>query len=686
MILPASLTSYFTPFLKSNLSIHTLLPGALFITMLPHLYSTTAVFSLFIFLILLWFTLHTLGIFSLPGKLFRFALVIIAITLLVLNFGLIFSQKAALTLLCIMVSLKFFEIKNELDRRNIFLVIFLGYFILVTHFLYTQDITLGLFSLLNVIVLTLFLSAFNRKPQKSFSLIEHLRLLSQLFFKALPIAIVLFLFFPRIPGPLWSLPNDGQKSSTGLSDKMFPGSVTELSESNEIAFRVDFHTQGLPPPAHKLYWRGPVLTQTDGFLWTQRPQSSLKKYAKDLQEIVHNTDQPVSYTVTLEPHQKKWLFALEMPVTLHGDTIKGFHFSNDLQLLNKTNINQLTQYRVTSMTEFVLTQVTDNELHEALSLPGSYNPKTRALGLQWRQNISNDKQIVATALNYFKNNPFYYTKKPDAMVDNPSDQFLFDKKRGFCEHYASSFVILMRAAKIPARVVTGYQGMEKNELGNYYLVRQSNAHAWAEVWLANEGWVRIDPTGMIPPERIEPDIFDTNLERLNFSSLNIPNLSILSSQQKTTLYNFWKQVNQSIDNIKHSWNNWILGYDQSKQNLLLTLMGLNANWQTLIFLLMGGIILILILLQLISFYLQYQKIDPVYSHYVKFINHLNKMGMSLRLSEGPAAIQHQAVKRFPELKKPIQRIIQNYILIRYASQADSRLIKKFITQVKQFKS
>lgn len=676
--------------LKSSLSIHTFLPLVLFITMLPHLYNISAIFSLYIVLILLWFGLHTLGIFSLPGKLIRFALIVIAIIMLLINFGFLFSQKASLTLLCLMVSLKLLEIRNELDRRNIFIVLFLGYFILITHFLYSQSLLISLFSIVNIFLLTLLLIAFNRKPQILLPISENLRLSGRLFFKALPIAIVLFLFFPRIPGPIWTLPDDGQTGSTGLSDKMYPGSVSELVNSDEIAFRVNFHTQdqkpAAPPAADKLYWRGPVLSKTDGFLWSQKPAKPLKKA---LNTIVYNTSESISYTITLEAHQKKWLFALEMPVTVHGDTIEGHYISRDLQLLNKNNINQLTQYQVTSMTRFSLNQVTENELSEALFLPGNNNPKTRALGKEWRTKFGrdgqSDKKIVLAALNNFKNSPFYYTKQPDVMIEEPSDQFLFDYKRGFCEHYASSFVILMRAADIPARVVTGYQGIEKNSVGNYYIVRQSNAHAWAEVWLENEGWVRIDPTSMIPANRIEPDIFDTNLERLSFSSLNIPDLPQLSLQQKTSIYNFWKNLNQSIDNLKHSWNNWILGYDKSKQNLLLKLMGLNANWQTLIILLIGGIFTILIFLQFISYYQRYQQTDKIYRYYLKFINKLNKAGMSLKLSEGPDAIKEQAILKFPESEQIIQDIVKKYVLIRYASQTDKLLITQFIAQIKQFK-
>lgn len=669
--------------LNKAFNAYSLLPVILLLTMLPHLYTVSLVIFLFILFAQMWFFLHSLDFIALPNKWVLFLLVMLSIIILLINSGFSFSQKTALSLLCIMLSLKLLEIKNELDRRNIFLVIYLGYFVLITHFLYSQDILSGLFSLINIFILTALLIAFNRKPQSSFSASETMHLLAQLFLKALPVAIILFLFFPRIPGPLWSLPETGQTATSGLSDSMYPGSVSELVDSDEIAFRVKFNQS--PPTADKLYWRGPVLTKTDGFLWTQ--SISRKAIAiPQLKQFVKNMSQAVSYTITLEPHHKKWLFSLEMPVNIQGDTISDVYFNTDLQLLNKTNIHQTTQYQLTSMTYFKLLTLTNNELIEALSFADTINPKTRDLGQLWRTKLIDDKKIISAALNYFKDNPFYYTKRPAVMIENPSDQFLFDQKRGFCEHYASSFVLLMRAADIPARVVTGYQGIEKNSLGNYYIVRQSNAHAWAEVWLQDEGWKRIDPTAVIPAERIEADIFDTNLDRLNFSSLNIPDLPSLSLQQKTAVYNFWKQINQSIDHIKYSWNNWILGYDQSKQNSLLTIMGFNANWKNLIILLISGMFVVFILLQLISFYSRFQNMDQVYQYYLKFINKLNAAGMSISLSEGPYAIKQQAIKKFPESANTIQAIIDNYIMLRYSRQMNSsRLIKEFKLRVRQFK-
>lgn len=666
-------------------NVHTLLPIVLGFILIPHLGNAPIVITFYVVAILLWFTLHTLGVTPLPGKLIRFIMILLSLFLLAISYGTVFSQKASLSLLAIMVSLKLLEVQNEQDRRNIFLVLFLGYFILISHFLHSQDILLGLFALVNTVILTLMLSAFNRKPQTALALKKNLYLIARLFVKALPIAILLFLFFPRIPGPLWSLPNEGQSGRTGLSDKMYPGSVTQLVDSNEIAFRIDFAKS--IPTADKLYWRGPVLSKTDGFLWSTRKQKKLSlPFSQVVKKEKENKNNTFSYTITLEPHAQKWLFALEMPFKIQGDTINGFYFNNDLQLLNKSNIHQLTQYHATSMTQFVLNTVTANELQLSLEFPIRSNPKTYQLGQQWQATFNEPQQIVLAALNHFKDNPFYYTKQPDSMTANPSDQFLFDTQRGFCEHYASSFVLLMRAANIPARVITGYQGIEKNNIGNYYLVRQSNAHAWAEVWIEDKGWLRVDPTAMIPANRIEPDIFQTNLERLSFSSLNLPDLSKLSAQQKTALYRFYQQIQQSIDNIKHSWNNWILGYDKTKQGLLLTLLGLSANWQNLIFLLIGGLLLIACVFQLISLYQRYQKRDKIYYYYVSFIKKLNKSGLPVTLSDGPEAIKKQACKQFPQQCVLIKFIISHYIQIRYAGKNNEILSKRFISEVKQYSS
>jgi hypothetical protein len=337
------------------------------------------------------------------------------------------------------------------------------------------------------------------------------------------------------------------------------------------------------------------------------------------------------------------------------------------------------------MTDFKLNRIHQKELQESLQVSGEANPRTRALGEQWRQQFQAHRDIVQQGLDYFKNNPFYYTKLPDVMINNPSDQFLFDKRRGFCEHFASSFVLLMRYAGVPSRVVTGYQGIEENEVGNYYIVRQSNAHAWAEVWLADSGWTRIDPTAMIPPERIEADILDTSIERLDFSSLNLPDLNQLAQSQKTALYHFWKQLNQSLDNIKYTWNNWILGYDQSKQNLFLTLMGLNPDWKTLIMLLVASIMIILISLQLINFYNNYKQIDIIFRHYQKFLNKLNRSGLTISPSDGPEFIKQLTIKNYPQQRNQIISIIDTYLLIRYGNQSSAHLVQQFKQQIRQLK-
>ncbi len=675
-----SLKSFFNIIQNFTPGIFTLLPVALFFTMLPLLLASSPLISLFIITILFWFSLHSLGLVHLPGKILRFILLLVALILLISQFGMVFTQKASLSLFGLMLTLKFLEVKNDQDRRNIFVIIFLGYFIIISHFLNSQDFLLSFYALINTFILSLLLLAFNRKPQSCLSVQTSLKLVSGIFIKAIPFAIVLFLFFPRIPGPLWSLPENGQINKTGISDKMFPGSVSELADSDEIAFRVDFYSP--LPAADRLYWRGPVLTQTDGFLWTQKKQQALKRR---LDSVIVNMADPLQYSVTLEATHQKWLFALEMPLEVNGDNIQGHFISTDLQVISKNNINQLIQYRVSSTSHFKLLSLNPQELKAALDFPAN-NPQTLNLGKQWARSLKDKQQIVLQGLDYFKKQPFYYTKHPDIMLDNPADEFLFDKRRGFCEHYASSFVLLMRAAGIPARVVTGYQGAEKNEVGNYYIVRQSNAHAWAEVWLENKGWLRVDPTAMIPPERIEQDIFNTDLERLNYSSLNLPDLPQLSAGQRTMLYALSRQFSQSLDNLKHSWNQWILGYDKTQQQLLLKLMGLSTGWQTLIILLVAGIVFFAALLYLIYLYQNRTKTAPLIIWYKKFIKKLNTAGMTITFSEAPLSISTQAINRFPRHRKQLGQIINLYLQLRYGKTNNNEIfLNRFISLIKQLK-
>src|SRR3989344_1763652 len=318
-----------------------------------------------------------------------------------------------------------------------------------------------------------------------------LRLSGVMLAKALPLMVIVYMLFPRISGTRGGLPADAHSGLTGMPDTMQPGSIRSLSESSEIAFRVNF--EGSRPPARELYWRGLVLMDFDGRGWQRGPSP----VAEDVNFAPLN--EALRYHVTLEPSNKPWMPALELPAVRP----RGATFRADFTLEHREPIRERLNYTLTSYTRYNTGALEIAERVRGLQLPGHTSPRARALAGQWEREHGEPQRIAQAALDHFRRENFVYTLSPPLLGDDPVDEFLFDTRRGFCEHYASSFVALMRAAGIPSRVVVGYLGGEYNAAGNYLIVRQSDAHAWAEVWLPNQGWMRVDPTGAIAPERIE---------------------------------------------------------------------------------------------------------------------------------------------------------------------------------------
>ena len=372
--------------------------------------------------------------------------------------------------------MKIIEIKQV---RDYYIANFIGLFLIMTNFFYAQSILTAAYMLLVVIVISSSLISLNDRDNV-LKTSRRLYLSGSMLMQSLPLMIVIFILFPRVSGPLWGLPKDAHSGLSGISDEMSPGTISRLTLSDEIAFRVEF--DGQVPENSALYWRGPVLWHTDGVKW-------VGKKSHQVSTTLTTKGKPVTYTVTLEATDKKWLYGLEIPVSAPENS----YLSDDLQLKTKTPVRSRIQYKLTSFTEYSIGANSHVELIQALQLPQGRHKMAIALGSSWRESGLDDIEIVNRALQMFNQEKFYYTLAPPLLPYDTVDQFLFETRQGFCEHYASSFVILMRAAGIPARVVTGYQGGAINPVGNYLVVRQRDAHAWTEVWLEKSGWSRIDP-------------------------------------------------------------------------------------------------------------------------------------------------------------------------------------------------
>jgi transglutaminase-like putative cysteine protease len=318
--------------------------------------------------------------------------------------------------------------------------------------------------------------------------------------QAAPIAAVLFVLFPRISGPLWGLPEDAHTGRTGLSDTMAPGQISKLAQDDEVAFRVQFADR-VPEP-DRLYWRGPTLGHFDGRTWRPVRRELADPPAPTV--TAPNDTRVLRYRTTLEPHSRRWLFALDLPAELVRAPDLAVSIAPDFTMVSVDPIVARLRYDGAARLDAAIgLNETRLSLQDWIQLPPGQARRTLEMAARWRTEEQDEGKLVERALAMFRDNAFRYTLDPPLLADDPVDQFLFETRAGFCEHYSSAFVVLMRALDIPARVVTGYQGAEANPGDDYWIVRQADAHAWAEVWLPGRGWVRVDPTAAVAPERIE---------------------------------------------------------------------------------------------------------------------------------------------------------------------------------------
>jgi transglutaminase-like putative cysteine protease len=573
------------------------------------------------------------------------------------TFHTVFGREVGVTMLILLAALKMLELRT---RRDAMLVIFLCCFVVITNFFYSQSPSTALFMLATLLVI---LTVWLQLQNATLTLQPGLRTAGLLLLQAIPLTLILFVLFPRVQGPLWGMPQDAYANS-GLDDKMAPGSVSKLSLSDAVAFRVTFADQ--PPRREQMYWRGPVLWQFDGVTWTAgRPLGAKLPQLEQL-------GSGISYTVTLEPHNKNWLFALEMPMQISIPA----KLTHDFQVHGETDVTSRLRYTAQSQLDFrANTAEHPRQLQRALDFPHQLNPRAQQMAAEWREQSPDDQAVVDAALAYFNRENFQYTLEPPPLGSHAVDDFLFTTRKGFCEHYASSFVILMRAAGVPARVVTGYMGGEYNSLGNYYIVRQSDAHAWAEVWLNGRGWLRIDPTAAIAPARVQ-----SGMAAAVADSAALPFLARMQAPWLSTL-------RFNLDLWTNQWNQWVLGYNPERQFALLTRLGMeNIGWQKMGFTMIGGVA---ILVGLFAFFLLRQltrrDTDVTQLAYLKFCRRLAKAGIVRAPHEGPRDFAIRAARLKPHLAAAINDITAGYVALRYSRQPDRDALRAFSRKVTAFK-
>ena len=613
-----------------------------------------------------FFAVVPMGIFSyrriikekpLPSPVFRHGLTLASVTGIVLTFGYPLGRDPGITTLMLLSSLKLMELKS---RRDYMFVVFMCYFLIFGNFLYDQSLPDLAFMIVAFILVTAAVLRLNHPTGPAVKTTYLLRFSLRLLMMAIPFTVMLFLLFPRVYGGFWNLPQDKRLYQSGFRDSLQPGDVSELAQSNALVFNVEFPNDNMPG-RKDLYFRGLVLWFTDGKAWYQGRVPSTAERNTDSAET------GILQYITLQPHNREWLFALDRPVGMERwvRILPG----NIYQALWK--LDAPFRYRVVSRPDAGPDSLPSVYRQWALQLPDTVSPRIKALARRWRNNAAVDSEVVRQAMAYFQDNGFSYSLSPGQMDPaDPLADFLFNKRKGFCEHYAAAFTLLMRSAGIPARVVVGYQGGEFNPIGKYLEIRQLDAHAWSEVWLEAKavngatGWQRVDPTGWVSPERIEYglEISLAIAEKLNSADRD---QAIQDALKGNFLKRAWTFIKNNWENIKYKWDSWIITYDIWRQRDFLSNLGLGgiSRWTLLLIV----ISLALVLLVIFSLFLR-RKIsgkDPLLILYRRFCMKLEQAGLQRLRWEGPVHFEQRAIKKFPQKAEVIRQITDLFVHLRY---------------------
>ena len=583
----------------------------------------------------------------------------------VLSYGRLTGLEPMVALLLSGLLLKLLEIQH---RRDALVVIYLAYFTVAIQCLFDQGMLTALRVIAGICIVTAALVAlyqYHEPGRGRFGPWRPLRSSLLITSQAIPLMVVLFIVMPRI-GALWAVPKSSTQGVIGVSDSMSPGDFTELGASRAVAFRVEF--EGEIPPQRTLYWRGLVFSEFDGRTWSQtgpwgyRDGAALQWHgepAEPWDRRIVRRGEPIDYTVTIKASQSPWLFALSTPLPRSP----GAALTRDFRLFYKHPIGTEMQYRVRSWLDYRLEAGDLSEWRRKmeLTLPEGFNPRTREVAEQWWRESADAEAFINRVLQLY-NDSFVYTLKPPPLGEHTVDEFLWQSQRGFCEHFASSFVFFMRAAGLPARVVVGYQGGERHPSENYLLVHQYDAHAWAEVWLPARGWTRIDPTAAVAPQRIEMSFADLFAGDQDFLSES------LLALERYRHIGWVNRLRLRLDALEYSWGKWVLGYENVQADFLLRLLGRVDPLRLGLFLLLGGsIALIPVAMMLLRGRGKSHRdeLDRVFSRFCRRMAHV---GLTRQPGEGPRDFARRVALQRPDLADRVTRFTMAYERQRYGQE------------------
>ena len=632
-------------------------------TVLPHVSHLPLWCSGLTGVVLLWRARLALAGGALPRRWWLVVILALAAGLTLWSYRTLLGKEAGVTMVVVLMALKTLELRA---RRDAFVVFFLGFFLVLTHFLYSQSLAVAAAMLVSVWgLLTALVLAHLPVGQPSLRQASTLAARTALF--GVPLMALLFVLFPRI-GPLWGVPQDGL-ATTGLSNRMRMGSVAEVASDDSIALRVRF--LGPAPRPGALYFRGPVLSRFDGTEWQPLPAPALLRPGN-----LRVSGAPLRYEMTLEPLGITSLPLLE--ATGEAPVIEGYRTFSlpDLQWVTERPVIERLRFKAVAWTQFSHgPQASTPGLRDWVELPPGYNPRALAWAAAMRRQpafaTAGPRVLAAALMNHIRTQGYSYTVAPGEYGRDAVDEFWFDRREGFCEHFASAFVVIMRALDVPARIVTGFQGTDATPIDGYYAVRQSSAHAWAEYWEPGTGWVRADPTAAVAPDRI-----DRGSRLAPPPGLVAGALGNVSPELLASLRAGWEAVN-------NRWNQWVLNYSRGQQIDVLKSVGVESpSWEDLAKLLIGALSSLALAGAAWAWW-DNRRVDPWTRQRERLREALRGLGLESAAHEAPRALAARLRGRFGAHSEPLAALLDALERQRYSrvtiARPDAALTRAFVS-------
>ncbi|MDP6436384.1 MAG: DUF3488 and transglutaminase-like domain-containing protein [Gammaproteobacteria bacterium] len=638
--------------------------SAVLVVALPHFQYVAPWVAVLVIAIAVWRLAAAERGWPMPRTALRVTAVFLGYSGIMWSYHRVSGVEAGSALLLVMLAFKLMETRSRRDRALVAIICFV---LMFATFLREQTIWSPAYLLVGITLSVCALMQVGRFQTRMPVMVAGKTTL-KLVVQALPLMAMLFVLFPRVPGPFWAMPVDSGTAQTGLGDSVSPGDITELGRSDAIAFRVRFDGT-VPEPAER-YWRGPVFGYFNGRSWSGR----IPGPGPEDTSVLRKDGSSYSYEITMEPHGRRWLLALETPLSWDQ---KDASYGPDWQLISRKPVGERFAYRARSVVNGTIPGNDSQRYLQAMRhLPANVNPRTRMLARQLRGSSRDDVTYLRSVLNMFREQEFYYTLTPPRLDDSPVDEFLFETREGFCEHYASAFATLARAAGIPSRVVTGYLGAERNPVGDYWVVRQSDAHAWTEVWIDGD-WRRYDPTAAVSPARIEGG--------LDFA---IPDAgrSPVTLLRRSALFG---QLALNMDAVNAAWDRWVLSFGPDTQMALLARLGISKP--SMRDLMIATLISCGLFLAALSWMLtrrQPEHVDAVLRLYRLYCRRLARSFRVPLHSEGPTDYASAAVAARPDLGSDIHSITNLYLQLRYeitGKTDDPRLLAELRRRIRAFR-